>query len=71
MRMWLVPTRFMCRIQSIILLIVLLVLFGIAGGMDADEADRQQKQYCEMVKLWKESGGEKGWPAHNGEEQCK
>ena len=71
MRMWLVPTRFMTRIQSIILLIVLLVLFGIAGGMDADEADRQQKQYCEMVKLWKESGGEKGWPAYNGEEQCK
>ena len=71
MRMWMVPTRFMCRIQSIVLLIALLVLLGIAGGMDADEADSQQEQYCEMVKLWKESGGEKGWSAYNGEEQCK
>lgn len=61
----------MTRIQSIIAFIAIAVLMGVVGHMDADEADRQQEQYCEMVKLWKESGGEKGWPAYNGEEQCK
>lgn len=61
----------MTRIQSIILLIVIIVLFGIAGKMDADEEDRQQEEYCEMVKLWKQSNGNKGWPAYNGEAMCK
>lgn len=61
----------MTRIQAILLFILVLVLFGIAGHMDADEADRQQEQYCEMVKLYKQSNGEKGWPAYNGTKGCK
>lgn len=61
----------MTRIQAILALILIFVMMGLAGHMDYEEAGRQQDQYCEMVKLYKQSNGEKGWPAYNGEEVCK
>jgi len=61
----------MNRIKTFLAFTAIIVAMGIAGHMDVEEEERQQEQYCEMVKLWKESGGEKGWPAYNGEEQCK
>ena len=42
-----------------------------AGNMDAQEDERQHAEYCEMVKLWKETNGEHGWPAYNGEGTCR
>jgi len=35
------------------------------------QAERQQAEYCEMVKLWKQTKGQAGWPAFNGEKMCK
>lgn len=61
----------MTRTQAILAFIAIVVLMGIAGRMDYEEADLQQEQYCEMVKLYKQSNGEKGWPAYNGEKGCK
>lgn len=54
----------------IILVIFVLVLMGIAGRMDAQEEERQHAEYCEMVKLWKQTNGQAGWPAYNGEGAC-
>lgn len=59
------------RYQVIILAIFVLVLMGIVGQSDMEEEQRQADQYCEMVKLWKETRGQAGWPAFNGEEVCK
>lgn len=59
----------MSRLESIALFIAFAVLFGVVGTMDADEAERQHDQYCDMVLLWKQTNGEQGWPAFNGE--CK
>lgn len=59
------------RYQVIILAIFVLVLMGIAGHMDAQEEERQHAEYCEMVKLWKESNGKAGWPAYDGERMCR
>jgi len=28
---------------------------GIVGQSDFEEAERQQAEYCEMVKLWKQT----------------
>lgn len=58
------------RYQVIILAICVLVLMGIAGNMDVHEEERQHAEYCEMVKLWKQTNGQQGWPAYNGEGIC-
>ena len=46
---------------------VILLAFGIMGHFDAEDEKLQTEQYCEMVKLWKETNGQAGWPAFNGE----
>ena len=49
-----------------------LVAFGIVGQADYEEAGRQHEEYCEMVKLWKQTKGEAGWPAFRaGEVSCE
>lgn len=50
---------------------VILLAFGIVGHFDAEDEKLQTEQYCEMVKLWKETNGQAGWPAFNGEGICK
>lgn len=47
-------------------LAVLLIAFGIVGNGDVEEAERQEAQYCSMVK----SGH---WPDYNGnyKELCR
>ena len=53
---------------------VILGLIGLViaiGQSDMEEEQRQADQYCEMVKMWKDSNGEKGWPAYNGEGMCR
>lgn len=61
----------MNRIKTFLAFTAIIVAMGIVGHMDADEAERQQEQYCEMVKLYKETNGEKGWPAYNDDVECK
>ena len=59
------------RYQVILALIGIIIAMGAVGQSDFEEAERQAEQYCEMVKLWKESNGKAGWPAYNGEGACK
>lgn len=59
------------RYQVILGLIGLVIAMGIVGQSDLEEAERQQAEYCEMVKLWKQTKGQAGWPAYNGEKMCK
>ena len=61
----------MTKRQTILAVIGLIIAMGIVGQSDYDEAQRQAEQYCKMVAMWKESGGEKGWPAYDGEEVCR
>lgn len=57
------------------LLLMVLAIFGaffaIAAGT-YEEQMQQAREYCEMVELYKSSGGENGWPDYNGnfEEVC-
>lgn len=51
--------------------LLLIAALGIVGYFDAEEEQRQQDEYCEMVKLWKQTNGQAGWPAYNGEGMCK
>lgn len=59
------------RWQAILIALMLILAFGLMGSMDKEEEERQQTQYCEMVKLYKETNGQAGWPAFNGEKACK
>jgi hypothetical protein len=59
------------RYQVILAVIGIVIAMGIAGNMDAQEEERQHAEYCEMVKLWKETRGQAGWPAYDGERMCR
>lgn len=59
------------RYQVILAGLGLLIAMGIVGQSDFEEAERQQAEYCEMVKLWKQTKGQAGWPAYNGEKMCQ
>jgi hypothetical protein len=59
------------RYHVILGLIGLVIAMGIVGQSDFEEAERQQAEYCEMVKLWKQTKGQAGWPAYNGEGMCR
>ena len=50
----------MLRLTAFI--IIMLAAFGIAGTHDFEEEQRQEEHYCEMVKQYKQTRGEKGWP---------
>jgi hypothetical protein len=47
------------------MLIILVLALGAVGRMDLEDAIRSQSHYCEMVKLYKESGGVSGWPDYD------
>ena len=61
----------MPRWQAIGVAMLLIAAFGIVGQFDFEEEQRQQDEYCAMVKLWKQTNGQQGWPAYNGEGVCK
>lgn len=59
------------RYKAILAIIGIIIAIGIAGNMDVHEEERQHAEYCEMVKLWKQTNGRQGWPAYNGEGACR
>lgn len=59
------------RYQVIFAIIGIIIAMGIVGQSDIEDEQLQAEQYCEMVKLWKQTKGQAGWPAYNGEGICK
>jgi hypothetical protein len=59
------------RYQVILAAISLVIALGLVGQSDFEDEQAQAEQYCEMVKLWKQTKGQQGWPAYNGEGVCK
>jgi hypothetical protein len=59
------------RYQIILAFIGIIIAMGIVGQSDMEEEQRQADQYCDMVKLWKETRGQAGWPAYDGERMCR
>jgi len=49
---------------------LLLVIFSFFAYQDIDEAAEDDSAYCGMVKDFKESNGQHGWPAYKGEGVC-
>jgi hypothetical protein len=59
------------RHQVILAAIGVVIALGLVGQSDFEDEQAQAEQYCEMVKLWKQTKGQAGWPAYNGEGVCK
>lgn len=57
---------------SIVFAIIVIILSGCVDSSLERELRAQQKQYCEMVELHRESGGEYGHPDYqrNAKEIC-
>ena len=47
----------------------LLLVFGLVGRADYQEAIAQEERYCDMIAIYDETNGESGWPAYDGD--CK
>ena len=59
------------------MLLTLAVWAGVSTA-DAEDAERSQSAYCEMVALWDKDAAlgiapeqRKGWPPFDGRKQCK
>lgn len=44
---------------------VCLVVLAMCGSGD-EELARQHDDYCQMVQIFEETGGQRGWPDYNG-----
>jgi hypothetical protein len=42
--------------------VVFILLAGLAGQADYEDAQLQEQAYCANVKEFKETNGQKGWP---------
>lgn len=51
--------------QSYIALGVIIILIGLAGVGDYEDALIEEKRYCEMVRNWEVHGGERGHPNYD------
>jgi hypothetical protein len=47
--------------------IVLLIIGLSCAGSEQAEEEAQRALYCEMAQIYKDSGGQYGWPAYDGE----
>lgn len=57
----------MARWKVLLIGLVLVISYGLAGNADLENEQAEQTRYCEMLKLWHESDGAYGWPPYDGE----
>lgn len=53
--------------ELLALVVMLVVLVGLLWGLESEQPVAEVAQYCEMVRLYKDSNGENGWPDYRGE----
>lgn len=58
------------RYQVILIVIFFIAMMSVVGQMDVEEEQRQDQEYCEMIKLWEKTKGQAGWPAFKSKEGC-
>jgi hypothetical protein len=51
--------------EILTLVVMLAVLVGLLWNLESGQTVVEVAQYCEMVQLYKDSGGENGWPDYN------
>lgn len=49
----------------VLTVVALLAAAAAISGFKDDALQMQQKQYCQMVHDWQQSGGEVGWPDYD------
>ena len=57
--------------KLLILFALTIIALGIAGKADTEEAVRHHSEYCSMTALYRESGGDFGWPEYNTSINCE
>lgn len=62
---------------SLAALLLVFAALALAGTTDAQDAERSQSTYCEMVALWDSDAAQdvapeqrRGWPPYDGRKQC-
>lgn len=55
---------------SIVTATIAVIAIGAVGSIDYEEEQRQQDEYCQMVRLWRQTKGEAGWPEYRDDVVC-
>ena len=58
------------KIMGGLLVIAIVLALGLIGNGELADESVQVNHYCKMVRDFKSSGGELGWPAYKGESMC-
>ena len=54
--------------EAVLLMVCVIGALGLMLGQhERNEEEIQRQHYCEMVQIHKDSGGQYGWPAYDGE----
>jgi len=57
----------MARWKVLLIGLLLVIGYGLAGNADIQNEQAEQIRYCEMIELWNETDGDAGWPPYKGE----
>jgi hypothetical protein len=57
--------------KLLILATLTIIALGFAGKSDTEEAERHHSEYCEMTGLYRDSGGDLGWPDYDPSINCE
>lgn len=50
------------RPTAVLLALAVISMLMLAGWLEKTQLEVEQRQYCRMVKMFKDSGGAVGWP---------
>lgn len=59
------------KILPVFFLIGLIAAFGAVGNADLEDQSAQDKEYCELVALWKSTSGDLGIPPYRTNIDCE
>lgn len=58
------------KLRYILAAIVFIIVVGVVGNMDFEDAKRAERAYCAEVDLYKRTRGAEGHPAYDGDDFC-
>lgn len=51
--------------SALLLFVSLFLIYSVASDVASVDATQERATYCEMVKMYKNTGGDYGWPDYN------
>lgn len=66
---WYVIRR-MPTARLVLMLFIACAAAALAGCDEYQQVQVSSRHYCDMVDIYKRTGGDRGWPAYRGQREC-